>query len=73
LKAFLHTIIVSITALTVCFGFGSTGIAQEKKSKISISQLATEQSSRISMTKGSIYKLKTEVAIRDVSVGDPKL
>jgi len=73
LKAFLHTIIVSITALTVCFSFVSRGISQEKKSKISISQLATEQSSRISMTKGSIYKLKTEVAIRDVSVGDPKI
>jgi pilus assembly protein CpaC len=73
LKAFLQTITLSIAVLTGYLGFWSIGIAQETKSKINISQLATSQSSRISIEKGSIHKIETVTAIRDVSVGDPNI
>ncbi len=53
-------------------GFGATGFADEKSSKLFMPHLPETKSERLSIEKGSFVDIEIGSQIKDVSIGDPK-
>jgi len=54
-------------------GFGATGFADEKSSKLFMPHLPETKSDRLSIEKGSFVDIEIGSQIKDVSIGDPKI